>query len=436
MANYFLDLTAQDAPTLFESFPVVAVPALFMMIGSVVAFFIDAPKSIVSATQNFSGGLLISAVAGELYPLMNGKEQPLGLQVSAVPKPSDLASTLAIGAGFAIGLLFMFGVEYLADEDEEQEEETSKQTGNDTKDGVSARRRSLLKDDLSEPMLDDVAMTDIKDIGRKLKLKVMELGQNVRDGRIGTRDELDDAVHGLRLDIHAARRRLKKLPALLAEAAKKQVASLTEQLLAKVEAVEAATSSDEIVEALQSVKDLTKEIHEAAEKSEKKKIGRRFSVNEKLTEVVDDCVDWSQVFAVCVDSAVDGLLIGLAFAAAEGAGWAMSIATTLEMGFLGLSFSLDIHNQTPSKVKHFAIVVVPPLVLLSVGMLGHFVGGILQESPLSFIGFISFAVVALLFLTTQELLIKAHEVSGDSKIINSLFFVGLYCGILLAKYVG
>ena len=86
-------------------------------------------------------------------------------------------------------------------------------------------------------------------------------------------------------------------------------------------------------------------------------------------------------------------------------------------------------------MKHLAVVSVPPIVLLIAGVLGHFVGGLLEDSPLVFVGFIAFAVVALLFLVTQELLAEARE-TADSKLINSVFFVGLFGGILLSKFLG
>merc|ERR1712046_194781 len=100
-------------------------------------------------------------------------------------------------------------------------------------------------------------------------------------------------------------------------------------------------------------------------------------------------------------------------------------------GFLGLSFSATIQNVTRSLCKHVVIVCVPPLVLVGLGIAGHELGHQLQSSQGLFIGFISFAIVALLLLVTQELLKEASEM--DSLLINVMFFVGLLAGILMDK---
>merc|ERR1719296_609275 len=55
--------------------------------------------------QNFSAGLLISAVAGELFPLMSQQD----------------SSGLGLVAGFVLGLVAMFGLGHLMEGDDEEE---------------------------------------------------------------------------------------------------------------------------------------------------------------------------------------------------------------------------------------------------------------------------------------------------------------------------
>ena len=112
-------------------------------------------------------------------------------------------------------------------------------------------------------------------------------------------------------------------------------------------------------------------------------------------------IPWATLFAVAVDATVDGILIGLSLSADKTAGLSMAIATCIEMAFLGLSFSATIQNVTRSTCKHVAAVLVPPLCLFGAGIVGHVAGSSLQSSQGLFIGFISFAIVALLFLVTQ-----------------------------------
>merc|ERR1719310_1426726 len=109
----------------------------------------------------------------------------------------------------------------------------------------------------------------------------------------------------------------------------------------------------------------------------------------------------------------------------------MALATSIEMGFLGLSFVATLRTRTSSVLKLVGIAVLPPLTILLMGALGFLLGHTLEQNPAVFIGFIAFSIVALLFLVTQELLAEAKEVAGDSIVINSLFFVGLLAGILL-----
>lgn len=151
--------------------------------------------------------------------------------------------------------------------------------------------------------------------------------------------------------------------------------------------------------------------------------------------ILSEKISWPLVCAVCTDAAVDGFLIGLAFTASRSSGLCMSIATSLEMGFLGLSFSASVQNMTRSIPKHVSLVVMPPVLLTLVGVGGHAIGKLLQANPALFIGFISFAIVALLFLVTQELLAEARKLAGDSKRVNVMFFVGLLVGIFLEKFL-
>ncbi|CAK9056666.1 Hypothetical protein SCF082_LOCUS30517, partial [Durusdinium trenchii] len=107
-----------------------------------------------------------------------------------------------------------------------------------------------------------------------------------------------------------------------------------------------------------------------------------------------------------------------------------------EMGFLGLSFTASLQNATRSAFKIVFLAFLPPFILLLSGLGGNTLGFLFAEQPGTFVGFISFSIVALLFLVTQELLTEAQEVANGSPLINALFFVGLLCGILLETYIG
>ena len=54
------------------------------------------------------------------------------------------------------------------------------------------------------------------------------------------------------------------------------------------------------------------------------------------------------------------------------------------------------------------IVAVPPMMMALAGSLAGWVGPKIQEIDMLFIALLSFAIVALLWIVTQELLLQAH----------------------------
>jgi len=408
---------------LLQSVLVVAMPSLLMVAGSAVAFFGRVPARFQAGTQNFSAGLLIAAVAGELFPLMNGKERPIGADQDDVAQPSEAASTFAIFAGFVIGLVFMFGLEFLTGDEDGEEDNHKAQKESDQ--------------GMDKPMLTGVEATEalqaVKDDSRLMAQQVEMLKSRLP---MGERDQIDEVVHSMGATVDKTKRHLnlankeKLIDARNIARMQVHVGELSEQC----ESLGQCTNLTDARVAYKAVKGTLKHIHGHTERV---KFKRWATVAKPPPDVeLKETIEWPLVFAVSVDGAVDGLLIGLAFSASKTAGWSMAIATTIEMCFLGLSFSATIENETRSKVKHAGIVCIPPLMLITMGMVGHFIGTLLQEFPLVFVGFIGFAIVALLFLVTQELLAEARETAGSSKLINSMFFVGLFGGIFLAKFIG
>jgi len=138
------------------------------------------------------------------------------------------------------------------------------------------------------------------------------------------------------------------------------------------------------------------------------------------------------IFAVYVDCFVDGFLIGLSFIASQHAGIVMAVATCIEMGFLGLSFSASIKISTSKLWKHILVIIFGPLILAVAGAVGSAAGVAVEHIPSLYLGFVSFAVVALLFLVTQELLIEAHENTEGKEIwwINVWMFLGIFLILL------
>ena len=134
--------------------------------------------------------------------------------------------------------------------------------------------------------------------------------------------------------------------------------------------------------------------------------------------------------AVGVDILIDGLVLGLAFIAGGKAGLLLTIALTLEVLFLGLTVTAELGATIRSKARIVAITVGIAL-LLPIG--AALATPIALFPPVVIAGFLSFGLMALLYLVTEELLVEAHE-KPDTPLISAMFFIG-FLGLLLIEEV-
>jgi len=142
------------------------------------------------------------------------------------------------------------------------------------------------------------------------------------------------------------------------------------------------------------------------------------------------------VGAVVVDSIVDGFLIGITAVSGHTAGLVMSIALSVEMGFLGLTFAATMRKQ--NACVGFISVLVPPICLALGGCVGALAAGLMESTPPLHVGLVSFGMAALLYLVTEELLLEAHEAldkDGQGHVwwVDLCFFPGFLASFLLEK---
>lgn len=132
--------------------------------------------------------------------------------------------------------------------------------------------------------------------------------------------------------------------------------------------------------------------------------------------------------AVGIDILVDGLVLGLAFVAGERAGRLLTIALTVEVLFLGLTVTEALQDRVRSRIGIVAATVAIGLLL----PIGAFVATPVAALPPAVVtAFLSFGLMALLYLVTEELLVEAHE-KPDTPLISAMFFVG-FLGLLLIE---
>lgn len=136
----------------------------------------------------------------------------------------------------------------------------------------------------------------------------------------------------------------------------------------------------------------------------------------------------AMLVTVGIDIFIDGLVLGLAFVAGAKAGLLLTIALTLEVLFLGLTLVTELGETIRSRLRIMATVAGVAL-LLPIGAAVATPVALLP--PVVIAGFLSFGLMALLYLVTEELLVEAHE-KPDSPLISSMFFIG-FLGLLLIE---
>lgn len=134
------------------------------------------------------------------------------------------------------------------------------------------------------------------------------------------------------------------------------------------------------------------------------------------------------ILVVGIDVFIDGLLIGVGFAAGAKVGTLLIVALTLELLFLGVSVASSLGQAGTARGR--SILTIAGLSLLV--MVGALIGGTLAQgmSGLTLEVVLSFGAAALLFLVTEELLTEAHEVK-ETPLITAAFFTGFVALYLL-----
>lgn len=121
-----------------------------------------------------------------------------------------------------------------------------------------------------------------------------------------------------------------------------------------------------------------------------------------------------------IDIAIDGVVLGIGFAAGERTGVLLAIALSVEILFLGVTVATGLNETAVSKLRVVAIVA--GLVLL-LPIAAAVSAPVAAFPPAVVVGFLSFGLMALLYLVTEELLVEAHEVP-DRPWVAAMFFAG------------
>ncbi len=148
---------------------------------------------------------------------------------------------------------------------------------------------------------------------------------------------------------------------------------------------------------------------------------RHFAGHGEETGKVEGESSMGLIVTVGVDLVVDGLLIGIGFAAGAEQGILLTIALTLEVLFLGLTTAIALSEAGASNARVIGIPSGLALLLGLAAVVGILLLGGLSGFPFAVV--LAFGAAALLYLVTEELLIEAHEVP-ETPVTAAMFFVG------------
>ena len=143
--------------------------------------------------------------------------------------------------------------------------------------------------------------------------------------------------------------------------------------------------------------------------------------------------DLGQLLAIGVDVTIDGLLVGIAFAAGEKAGILLTAALAMELLSLGLAMAASLGAAGAGRLRTIVI----PTATAGLLVVGAVVGDTLlrHASTHTLAGVLAFGSAALLYLVTEELLVEAHE-TKDTTFATTMFFAGFLLFLLLGMVGG
>ena len=138
-------------------------------------------------------------------------------------------------------------------------------------------------------------------------------------------------------------------------------------------------------------------------------------------EVAANAVPVSLLVAVGIDFLLDGLLLGIGFAAGANIGVLLALAETAEQLAVGLALAGELTAAGTTRMRAFLTTALLSLLVFVTAVVGatvlsHLSGPVME-------GVLSFGLAALLFLVTEELLKEAHEEPG-TLVGTAMFFVG------------
>lgn len=470
------------------AFIIGAAPTATMLCASFILSQVEVGHQIEACVQNFAAGLILSAVAGELFPIL--------LEDKTIP------SIIGISVGFVVAMVIIYGLEHTIERIESMPDKSLlgflQFSSGSTEVPVTPEDRGLftLPEGLDEEMglYEQVQQYDDEPVAqasialttpahrRHIELHLAEVADTIltmeaQSNRLSSEvlsiaqkesiaESIDEGVHGIQYKLDHVRRLLMGSEAELDAATGGDIPTLgdgpqgwvTEE---RKQRIRKGVSGLKLMalhmqDHLHLLGDATiskavlKEMH-----LHMLQMDRQISAFHEQVEGVGSRWDkpsplqlsaagmqplqplpLSLILPVVLDCMVDGFLMGVSSSISLKAGIVLSLANCLEMAFLGMAYSARLSKctaRTAAPLLHTVALYGPPFVMLLSAGLGALIGEAVQNSPAIFIGLVSFGAVALLFLVCNELLVEAKAAQGDEERwwISAMVFLGVYVVLVL-----
>ena len=152
-------------------------------------------------------------------------------------------------------------------------------------------------------------------------------------------------------------------------------------------------------------------------------------IEQKSEETItENALPMGLLIALGIDLLIDGLLVGVGFAAGDKEGVLLSVAMSFEVFALGLAVTLTCRKKGISTNKNIYILILLGLTFFIGALLGITLLSGLSTEMLELV--LSFGLAALLFLVTEELLVEAHE-EKETLFQTVCFFAGFLLFLII-----
>lgn len=138
-------------------------------------------------------------------------------------------------------------------------------------------------------------------------------------------------------------------------------------------------------------------------------------------------------FAVGVDFVLDGLLLGVGFAAGARIGTLLALAVAVEQLAIGMALVVELRAAGSTAIRALVLSGALSLLVYASAFAGGTVLSHLGGASMEII--LSFGLAALLYLVTEELLRVAHE-AAETRMGTALFFAGFLLFLIVGMTLG